>query len=327
MDYAPFPKKHIPVHQFKLATHPRKVSLNTSQTKDFRDHRPEVASLQALQQIIDTSSYTSPLYAQVRQNFGQKQSKQIFSQGTVIQRLVDRSTLKQWKQSAGKSRDRQRKVAFAEITDLIESLVGNPYDELNREKLKTKIQHLLPQAHYAKYKDTLQAVLIDASDEDPLSRSEIENYVDSHLDHILPKGEGDLALPEVQEIRRRILIHRLSEDKYSKNRIESSIQGLAQRGVLKGQWVGRGLCLEATLTQGNPREIRGNNNGSSIDWNHYIIDKGKAWLDPTWKQFFKLENTQGLPPIFRGDSNDFRQLGLPEDAVHDYLLYIGKSNA
>jgi len=320
-------QKIIPKQAQSKSDSLRRRSRSANQTTGFADHRLEVASWQALQQTLDTSSRTSSLQEQVKQSFGQEPRKPSHDQGEVIQRLVDRNTLKQWKQSAGKSRDRQRKVVFAEITDLIESLAGNPYDELNREKLKAKIQQLLPQEHYAKYKDVLQTVLIDASDEDPLSRSEIEAYVNHHLDRILPTGEGDLALPEVRELRQRILIHRLSEDKYSKNRMESSIQGLAQRGVLKGQWVGRGLCQEATLAKaGGSREIKPHNNGSSINWNHYIIDQGNTWLDPTWKQFFQLEHTQGINPLFEGDVEKFRQLGMPQAATDDYLLYIGKYN-
>lgn len=297
----------------------QKSSIAPRQKNVMADNRPEATEMKALQRMINESAHTLEQQKQVMQGFGHPNTE-------VVQRMVDYSTLKRWKQSAGKSRDKQRKPTFDTITDLIESLVSRPYDSYFRDKLKAKLNVLLADPHYSKYSHAIESVLTDMSDEDPLSEAEIETEVNNNLDTLLPLGEGDLALPEVRELRRRILIRRLAEDKYSKNRMEGSVQGMAQRGVIKGQWVGRGLCQEATLARGGgAREIKPRNNGSGITWNHYIIDKGNGWLDPTWKQFFGQEATNGISPVFEGDADDFRKLGLPKGATDEYLLYLGKA--
>ena len=211
---------------------------------------------------------------------------------------------------------------------MINEVLWNPNPaamELSTGKLTDALQKLRADAHYAKYVGAIDAVLNDLAGDAPMSLRAVRAYVDQNQAALFPPRPGDLADPAVLALRKSILSNKLVEQQQTVNGVHQNAALLAARGELGGQWVGIGLCQEAAQALGGQaEEITPNADRSSIDWNHYIYRNGRVWRDRTWKQFFKLADTAGKPPIFQGDATAFRALGLPKADTDRYLAFLGK---
>lgn len=246
--------------------------------------------------------------------------------GRHVQRSLSRQTLSSWRENAAKKTAQpSRKKAFAEITQLIEEGLRSP--NFNPQPLKEAVQRLMGDPEFAKYQPALKAVLDDIRDDEQLSLTEIIGFLRAHRDELLPPGAGDLSDGKLRELRERILRNYLSQRGLTRGEMNNlqRIKGIAARGIIEGQWVARGLCEEAinAYPGGGAKNINPRNNGSTIRWNHHVFVTGEAVCDPTWKQFFKLGDTAGKPPIFEGTADEFRALGLPEEDTRQYLRFLG----
>jgi Domain of unknown function (DUF4157) len=244
----------------------------------------------------------------------------------VLQREVTGQTQIDWKANAADlTGSGRRKKAFREITNMINDVLWHPGNVLYTKQLTDALQKLRADAHYAKYVGAIDAVLNDLAGDAPMGYKAVQAYVDQNQAALFPPGAGDLADQAVLALRKSILINKLVEQQQTVNGVYQNAAGLAARGVQGGQWVGRGLCQEAAQAGGaHAEEITPDADRSSIDWNHYINRDGLVWRDRTWKQFFNLADTAGVPPIFQGDAADFRALGLPQADTDRYLAFLGK---
>ncbi|MCY1740563.1 hypothetical protein [Ensifer sp. SL37] len=157
----------------------------------------------------------------------------------------------------------------------------------------------------------------------------MDTYVDNNRETLFPvplDPASDLNDVQVRTIRERIFKENLLRQKYSRDRLASSgggIQQLANQGVINGQWVGGLMCDKAASVLGLAKEYRNEKGG-----NHNIIELGGGrWIDPTWKQFFRPPGnpaTRGKPPIFEGNADAFRAMGLDKARTEAYLALIHK---
>ncbi|MCY1740673.1 hypothetical protein [Ensifer sp. SL37] len=219
-----------------------------------------------------------------------------------------------------------------EVADALDDLRGKNLDTSDAQALLVKLGEKLhalpipadPSSQAFQEKSRLLTV-IDWNK--ALSAEEVGDYVAANSASLLPVvAEGDLANPLVRLMREKILMQTMVEEGYSKNRLSTS-EGLSRRGTSYDdrQWTGLHLAKQATAALGGPiKEYTPANSGSNITTNHYIIDHGNTWIDPTWKQFFSEAETLGKPPFFTGTVANFRAMGLDRDRTENYLKLIRK---
>ncbi len=258
------------------------------------------------------------------------ETKQVEPLQSLTPRIFDLDVKKAWDEATSIPTDfgkKKQSLEHQKVSHLIYRYIY--FIDNNLDTLEKAIQELLNREDQMPYRPALLTVLDAIKSEKPSSPEEIENYVNQmiHEGKILYEKDGDLNNDAIRQIRKQILINKLIMDRINIHKINpAKIVALAARGVLKNQWIGRGLSEEIALAlyEINPKIITPYSHGSNIAWNHCFIDYGDTFEDPTWKQFFTLIDTENKPPVFFGTAEDFRKLGLPEDRTEDYLQYIGK---
>ncbi|MCY1740822.1 hypothetical protein [Ensifer sp. SL37] len=243
--------------------------------------------------------------------------------------LITEKHVKMWKAGFKGWKPKQ----LQDVADVLDELQGKNLDTVDAQALLVKLGEKLnalsipadPSSRAFQEKTRLLATI---DWHKPMSSDEIDAYVTANRTSLFPPvAEGDLADPAVRQMRETILKRKMKEEGYSRHRLEIS-RGLSRRGTSfdDRQWTGLRLCQEATAALGGPvREYTPANSGSNITTNHFIIDNGKTWRDPTWKQFFSESETLGKPPIFNGTAEQFRAMGLDRDRTESYLKLIRKA--
>lgn len=146
----------------------------------------------------------------------------------------------------------------------------------------------------------------------------IPAWIDAHAHEIFPPDQnGDLGDPDVRRMRIEVLKHQLPKNP------GASIEQLAKHGIDGTEWIGRGLCDMASKALGRSSEFHYRHRTTNNSWNHYARLDGRSIVDGTWKQFFTGEDTTAHPPVFRGDADAFRRLGLDGVATESYLDIFG----
>lgn len=208
-----------------------------------------------------------------------------------------------------------------------------------------RIGSLLENPGFKKYHKKLEALKQGLQEYEPLPKEKLRLVVEKLTGSgvIFTEKEGDFnpEHPQAEDLlnmRKNMLVNRLYKERYNTIALQDieAVERLAAKGVDKGkgkgkgtsQWIGGAMCDMATeAIAGRPRYIAhrtgGTKEGTSIDMDHHYRMVGNDVIDPTWKQFFKRKDTEGLPPIFKGGTPELLSMGLPEKEAWNYLNFIG----
>ena len=259
-----------------------------------------------------------------------KYNKNTFGASSIeVPDYLSLKTADKWKHTI--KRKIYRRLDLAEVSRLLDK--ADYYSP--QPKLKSLLEDLLTDLKFDhKTKFEMKRILHILRRNEGFSPQMIDAYVDRYSVELFPLNEGgDLSLSRVRELRINMLKQNMKESSgYSpyKLAVQGGVESLTIKGVSlpDKQWVGRGECEKASMffmQDAMRREIQAGHNGAKITWNHFYNPKSDgSWIDATWKQFFELRDTQGKNPIFEGNVEDFRNLGLPEEATHQYLLFLNK---